>query len=179
MLMGRTNREYRVIVYGLGAQYNKNFNIIKYYELSGQFSVVGVTAKWIPDSLYLDGYRLFNKNELHEILYDYIIVMSDQYFKDIVIDLVNDGIERKRILNYRVLQIPHLDFHTYIEFKNSNISILSNNCWGGAICFTLGIECLSPCKNLFFEDDDYIKFLQNLKYYIRMRNEVFGICFRA
>ena len=33
---------------------------------------------------------------------------------------------------------------------------------------TLGMECLSPFKNLFIEDEDYIKLLQNLCDYLKI-----------
>ncbi len=158
--------KYKVMVYGIGEQYNKNHNILKYYEYTGQFKIVGITAKWTPDSLYLDGYNLIKITELHEIQYDYIIIMSDIYFNEIVNELVSKGIERKRIITYRVLQIPNLDFSKYIEFKSSDVSIISNNCWGGVICRTLGIECLSPFKNLSLEAEDYIKLLRDFKYYM-------------
>ena len=159
--------KYRVLIYGIGEQYNRNFNIVKYYELMEQFSVVGITAKWTPDCESLDGYRIIKLNELQKIRYDYIVVMSDIYFDEIVSELTSRGIDRSCLIPYRVLQIPNLDFNMYIDLKNSNISIISNNCWGGVICRTLGIECLSPFKNLSLEDDDYIKLLNNFRYYMK------------
>jgi uncharacterized protein (DUF1919 family) len=158
---------YRIIVYGIGEQYNKNLNILKYYELTSQFDVVGVTAKWTPDSLNLDGYRVIKLDELQSYEYDFIIIMSDIYFREIVNELVNIGIERTKIINYRVLQIHNLDFDKYINLKKSNLSIISNNCWGGVAYHTLGLECLSPFKNLSVEDEDYIRLLKNLKYYMK------------
>lgn len=52
--------KYKIVIYGIGEQYNKNFNTIKYFELLEQFSVVGVTAKWMPDSTSLDGYNIIS-----------------------------------------------------------------------------------------------------------------------
>ena len=158
--------KYKIVIYGIGEQYNKNFNTIKYFELLEQFSVVGVTAKWTPDSTSLDGYNIIKLTELHTVQYDFIIVMSDIYFDEIVRELTDRGIERSKIISYRVLQIPNLDFNAYIDFKNSKVSIISNNCWGGVICRTLGIECLSPFKNLSLEDNDYIKLLNNFMHYM-------------
>ena len=34
------------------------------------------------------------------------------------------------------------------------------------VYYTLGIECLSPFKNLFLEDDDYLKLIERLSYYL-------------
>lgn len=158
--------KYKVIIYGIGEQYNKNYNILKYYELTDQICIVGVTAKWIPNASSLDGYKLVSIGELHTITYDYIVIMSDIYFDEIVNDLVYRKISRDKLISYRVLQVPHLDFTSYIELKESRISIISNNCWGGVIYRTLGMECLSPFKNLSLEEEDYLKLLKNFKYYM-------------
>lgn len=157
---------YKILIYGLGEQYNQNFNIIKYYEITQQFAVVGVTAKWTPDACCLDGYDVIEYEAIGRIAFDYLIVMSEIYFDEIVNDLMQCGIKREKIISYRVLQIPGLDFGRYISFKNKNISIISNNCWGGVICRTLGIECRSPFKNLSVEVEDYLKLLKNLPYYM-------------
>lgn len=159
--------EYRIIIYGTGEQYNKNFNIIKYFELSGQFGVAGITAKWMPDSSFLDGYRIIRLEALAQAEFDFIVVMSDIYFEEIVHSLTGMGIAREKIIPYRVLQIPNLDFAEYAKFKDSNVSIISNNCWGGVVCRTLGIECRSPFKNLSIDDEgDYIRLLRNFNHYM-------------
>lgn len=160
--------KYKIVVYGIGEQYNRNFNILKYYENTKQFEILGVSAKWMPDAMTLDGYEIIRYGELGTVPFDFVIVMSDVYFNEIVQNLLAIGIERRKIITYRVLQIPGLDFGRYIELKDSNISIISNNCWGGIICRTLGIECRSPFKNLSLEDEDYLRLLKNLKYYMEL-----------
>lgn len=156
----------KILVYGLGEQYNRNFNTIKYFEITGQFAVVGVTAKHVPSALRLDGYPVITYDRIPETEFDYVVVMSDIYFDEIVNDLTELGISRRRILSYRVLLIPSLDFERYLAFKDSNISIISNNCWGGVICRTLGIECRSPFKNLSVDEEDYLKLLCHFHYYM-------------
>lgn len=158
--------KYKIVIYGIGEQYNRNFNLIKYFEKTEQFEILGISAKWMPDGTMLDGYEIIRFGELDTVPFDFVIVMSDMYFNEIVQDLISIGIERRKIITYRVLQIPRLDFCRYIEFKDSNISIISNNCWGGIICRTLGMECRSPFKNLSLEDDDYLRLLRDLNYYM-------------
>lgn len=157
---------YTVLIYGIGEQYNRNLNIIKYYEITRQFEIAGVTAKWTPVAQYLDGYPVIGYEEITRTTFDYMVVMSDIYFDEIVRDMTGRGISRERILPYRVLQIPGLDFGRYVQFKDSNMSIISNNCWGGVICRTLGIECRSPFKNLSVVEEDYLRLLQNFPYYM-------------
>lgn len=156
---------YKLILWGLGSVYNKCLNIIKYYEYLQQIQIVAVTSNPLYDFGLIDGYKIVSNNKLPDIECDYIMVMNDRHFAEIVGCLTDMGISRKKILNYKILQYPNINFEEYIKLKNSDITIISNNCWGGCVYNTLGLECLSPFKNLFLEDEDYIKVLKNLKYY--------------
>ena len=79
--------------------------------------------------------------------YDYIMIMNDVHFTDIVKTALENGVLRERILTFRILEIPNLNFNEYIRLKKSRLSIISNNCWGGIVYNNLGMECLSPFKN--------------------------------
>lgn len=50
--------------------------------------------------------------------------------------------------------------------NNNDFSIISNNCWGGFVYQSYGIEYNTPTIGLFFMAEEYVKFLSNLKYYI-------------
>ena len=55
--------------------------------------------------------------------------------------------------------------------KNINIkefSLITQNCIGGVLYNDLGMQFLSPTINLSFDGPDFIKFVQNLKYYISL-----------
>ncbi len=52
------------------------------------------------------------------------------------------------------------------KLKNKNFTIISNNCWGGLIYQHFGLPYTSPTVGLFIMDDDYIKFLEHIDYYI-------------
>ncbi len=54
----------------------------------------------------------------------------------------------------------------------SDISIISMNCIGGIIYHDCGQRFLSPTINLFFEPSDFIKFVNNLDYYLDVVPEV-------
>ena len=53
-----------------------------------------------------------------------------------------------------------------LKIKNKEITIISNNCWGGIFYRDNNLKYLSPTLGLFFMSDDYIKFIYNLKAYI-------------
>lgn len=52
------------------------------------------------------------------------------------------------------------------KLKNTDFTIISNNCWGGFVYQKYGLKYQSPTIGLFFIGNDYIKFCANLKYYI-------------
>lgn len=159
---------YKIIIWGIGDIYNQLLNTIHYFEISNQIEVVALTANEDFKTMILDGYPIIHKSEIVTIEFDYVIVASVLYFNEIMNEAVEGlGIERGRIIPFRVMQIPNLNFADYIRLRNSKLSIVSNNCWGGLICHTLGIECLSPFKNVSFSDSDYIKLLNDFERYLK------------
>ena len=143
--------KYKIVIWGVGNTYNKHVNSIKYLESCEGIEVVALTANKLPPFKTVDGYPLIAYSKLHTLQYDYILAMSDIYYSEIVQLAMENGALRSQIIPYRILELPSINFHDYVKLKESNISIIANNCWGGLICRTLGLECLSPFKNLFFE----------------------------
>ncbi|MDO5381700.1 MAG: DUF1919 domain-containing protein [Eubacteriales bacterium] len=52
------------------------------------------------------------------------------------------------------------------KLKNSDFSLLSIDCLGGVLLHDLGLKFNSPTVNLWFYPRDFIKFVNNLKYYL-------------
>lgn len=52
-----------------------------------------------------------------------------------------------------------------------DITIISNNCWGGLVYQFFNIKYNSPTIGLFFCPDDYLNFVSNLKRYINIELE--------
>ena len=52
------------------------------------------------------------------------------------------------------------------RISNKNFSIFSPNCMAGNIYHILGMRFLSPTINCWMSDDDYLKFVTNLDYYL-------------
>lgn len=52
------------------------------------------------------------------------------------------------------------------QLKGTDFSIISNNCWGGMVYQYFGLKYLTPTVGLFIMDNDYIRFLENLEYYL-------------
>lgn len=58
------------------------------------------------------------------------------------------------------------------KLKCTEVSIVSQNCIGGVIYHDLGMQFLSPTVNLFFSASDFMKFAQNIHYYVGMELEM-------
>ena len=54
------------------------------------------------------------------------------------------------------------------RLKNDNFSILCSNCIGGTIYNRLGKQFLSPTINLWFYQKDFLRFIQNIHYYLSL-----------
>ena len=54
------------------------------------------------------------------------------------------------------------------KLKKKEFSIISNNCWGGLVYPYYALPYMSPTAGLYFFDEDYIKFVCELKKYMQM-----------
>ena len=54
------------------------------------------------------------------------------------------------------------------QLSSTDFTIISNNCWGGIVYQYFGLKYTSPTIGLFIMDDDYIKFLERLDYYLSL-----------
>ena len=52
------------------------------------------------------------------------------------------------------------------QLRNRNVTIISENCWGGILCQYLGIGYNSPFVGLLVPAPDYIKVLRSLREYV-------------
>ena len=55
------------------------------------------------------------------------------------------------------------------KLKNQNFTIISINCWGGMIYESYNLRKNSPTVGLFIMPKDYIKFIKNLKKYLKIK----------
>lgn len=52
------------------------------------------------------------------------------------------------------------------RYTNKDVSIISMNCTGGILYHDLGLKFLSPTVNMYMRAADFIKFCENLEYYL-------------
>lgn len=73
--------------------------------------------------------------------------------------ILKQGINKKLILPIKI-------YYRKKKYNLNDLSIISCNCIGGIISHDYGLEFKSPTVNLYFNSEDFIKFVENLKYYI-------------
>lgn len=166
MVYNNQSAPFKLILWGVGAEYNSLINSLKMWETCGQIQVTAVTAKEMMDVKQIDGWPVVKGEEFKKIDYDYLVICNDQQVHEIIADALRLGFKREKMIPSRVLKVPYFDWKSYDRILKSRISIISSNCWGGILCHTLGMECLSPFKNLWVSAADMIKMMPNLREYL-------------
>lgn len=133
----------------------------------GNIEVMGVTGK---DKLYdcLDGYRFIPLDEIQWDHIDYVAVMSEEHYYDICKVATGLGAKAEKMVQGKVFSLPYFSFAEYAGLLEKRVSIIANNCWGGTAYHALGMRFFSPFVNMFFQDDDYLRLLGNLQYYLKL-----------
>lgn len=62
--------------------------------------------------------------------------------------------------------VPVMSRYRRRLINNKDFTIISNNCWAGYVYRYFGLPYNTPTVGLYFFADDYIKFVNNLEYYI-------------
>ena len=76
-----------------------------------------------------------------------------------------EGFSFEASFNYRFAD-KYFSWLPRMRLKNKDFSLICNNCVAGGIYHKLGLPYTTPTVGLFFFAEDYIKFLENLQYYL-------------
>lgn len=61
-----------------------------------------------------------------------------------------------------------LRFFNRKRLKNTDFSLITNNCVGGVISHDMHLQFRSPTINLYFSNEEFLVFLEHLKYYLSL-----------
>ena len=166
-----------VLILGIGNEFYQLYHLLMMSEIAGNLRVVGYVSK-DRTKKQLNGKEVFIPEEIvnSNIVFDYIIVTTNIYFKEIVVYGINIlQIERKKFINGKIFKIPHFNWKKYMQIYNNDISIITENCAGGVLSNALGLKFCSPFVNVRvgIEKDDYFKLISNLDYYMEKSPEEF------
>lgn len=156
----------RCLLWGAGKAFNKQVNLVKYYELSSKIKVLGITAKeGLLDSYC--GYNFIDQNDIEVSHFDIVIIMSERItYNSIYKDIINKGFKDEQIVFCELLGYSWFDFNKYIKLKKSDLTIFANNCWGGLTYNLLNLQFKSPFINMHILEKDYLKIIERPKHYI-------------
>jgi len=157
----------KVIIWGTGKDYDQFIPYIELEKYKGNLEIIGVTSNdgWLSS---IGGYSFIPKNRISDTLYDYIIVASTTFFDEIRQECRLYGINMERVLHGAVFKIPYFDFERYLQVKESKITIVSNNCWGGYLYNLLKLPFTSPFINTAVSEEHYVRLIKNLPEYLQL-----------
>ncbi len=166
-----------VLIWGIGNEFHQLYHLLTINEIAGYFQIVGYVSK-DRTKKQLDGKDVLVPEEIvnSRVAFDYIIVTTNIYFKEIV-DYGNNilRIERKKFINGKVFKLPNFSWNKYMQIYNSNISIISENCTGGVLSNALGLPFCSPFVKvrIGIEKMDYFRLISKLDYYMKQSPKEF------
>ena len=95
-----------------------------------------------------------------------MIVTASRYFREIFSEAVALGINPSKIISQNVVMLPNFTFQKYKILRESKLSIISQNCFGGFLYHRFHLPFLSPTINLNLEFKSFLKMVLNLKEYM-------------
>lgn len=128
---------------------DKHLDLIAKHDEAGEIQIVGVIDENKTASRILASWNRLSLDDLGYIEYDYIVLLGKDENDFVLRNLIQKGIRHRKILLGRILDIPLFEWNKYIGIYEEKVSIISCNCMGGILYNTLGMECLSPFKNLW------------------------------
>ena len=157
----------KCIIWGAGQEYENIVNQILFEIEKGNLEVIAIVSDIDHKYFYnKDGFSVVKKEKLHELEFDYLIITSTKCYTEIENEAILLGIKKNKIIHGNVFKIPLFDWKRYISLVKRPISILSDDCWGGYLYHKLYLPFSSPCINISWPKEDYIKFAQDVFYYL-------------
>lgn len=157
----------RIVVWGAGEVFRRYANELMMRCERGEIDIVGITGKTLPPVATLDGVPLVAREEVAALAPDYVLVMVGAQGQAIRREAMEQfGIMRNQLIDKDLLTVPCFEFRRYHRLRTSRVSIVADTCWGGFAYNTLQMECLSPFKNMFVKEADYLRLLGDLRGYV-------------
>ena len=69
-------------------------------------------------------------------------------------------LDTEKLLGDWIVCIPGFTLDKYRQLQRSRLSIFAMNCFGGFISHTLGLPFRTPIINMFFSEQDFVRFLR-------------------
>ena len=161
------SKTYRCVIWGMGEDYEKRLNQVLFEIEKKNIEVIAIVVQEKDRYCkYKDGFQIVVKEELLSYEFDYLIIHSNRFQKDIRREGEMLGITNEKIIDGKVFELPLFDFSRYVKLLENPVTILSDDCWGGYVYHMLCLPFTSPLINTFFARGEYAKFLQDPLFYL-------------
>ena len=166
----------KIILWGTFAEVQKAYDTLADRIRSGELEVTGahLTQDAACGDLFDFSFPVIRTGDALFRDASYVLLCGMRSDHAAIASVTNGGVPREKIIPEALLQIPGFSFARYRALSQSRVSILSNCCWGGQTYHFFRLPFLSPTINLFFEDEEYLDFLENLEEMIRTEPELSG-----
>jgi len=155
---------YRIVIWGGGFEYSTVANAVFDLVAKGQGEVIGIMADSLPAEGTVDGFPILPKSALPTLDYDILLCCIQSVKNDVVSEICKEySVPREKLMRSVVMHQAHFDFGRYMRLRTGGLSIISNNCWGGYMYRRLDLRCLSPFRNLYLDDEDFLPLLADLR----------------
>lgn len=157
----------KVLLWGMGDDYEKLLNSILFEIHKGNIVVEAVVCK--EEDIFCpqrDGFRIISQKDIKNYEFEYILVMSSHYFKEIKNQAISEGISENRIIDASVFSLQFFDFKLYASLLENPVTIISDDCWSGYVYNRLKLPFSTPFINIYIENDEYIKLIRNLEFFL-------------
>ena len=159
-------RTYKVVLWGFRTEYDY---FRKYFEvelLKGNMQIVAIVLNEFQLFQKVDGIDVVGMEVITSLEYDYIINMNQKASAEVARILQLLQIPQENVIPARVFSLPFFDLQRWVQVKESNISIISSHCWGGFAYNTLGLPFRSPFINMFWDNKEFLKMLEDIEEYM-------------
>lgn len=165
--------KYQIVI--LYTYYDSYLNLIKAEEAKGNIEVVCIGTD-DPQWKIADGWLMTDTQSALLCQWDYLLYAGAQESFITISKMLQrlPFITQEKVLPIGIFEIPNFDFKGYVRLIESKISIISSHCWGGISYHYFHMQFSSPFINMFVKEDEYLKLLENLEYYMELKVEYAG-----
>ncbi len=161
----KNNTLYRCIIIE-GSDYNLYLNHVLLQKYMGKLEIIGIVSKY-KSNKSIDGFPTISSSEINKTNFDYAIVMDIDHYSTIVDDIsIELAIDKDKLIGISPFREPNFDFLDYVKIKESKVSIIASNCFGGLAYKFLSLPHTSPFINLSVRVKDMIKLIKNSSHYL-------------
>ena len=154
----------RLLIWGAGVNFQRALPGLRLREERGEIKIIGIVDRNRPENGMINGYPHIMPEDIPGYEFDFLKILSTKYRREILEEYMKiPGTDPCKLSEYI---FPELDAEQHTQLVNDRPTIFSSSCWGGLVYFHLGMECVSPFKNLWLHEEDFLSFLQDPRGYM-------------